>query len=697
MAASSPAPNLADEFELGCAEDNEGPHSPLLYQLAGLHQGCPTECSGPSSFEKLMKPINQMIEKKTYRAHFSAAPQAAHLAPPITLPMLDCKCDHIFETNTHQWCLPLRRRADVLVTLYFGRNHSVFPILHEETFRRQYARIWEAAPKTSGASSFCSGLCKQKSQGRLFPATLYAIFAGVSVFESAQLEQNATRADAFFREAQKVDLLEILDNEVGIELVQLLLLMGRYLQSTERFSKCKNISGLAIRLAQNMGLQYSTSEARARGLIPSSCNQLECEMRARVWQGCVMLEREMALSFGRSPVGATISRRFQLPQAIDDKNISEQVGKINTQPADAPSVLEVYIQIIRLYDIPGPLLDQDEVGPENAPDDGPHIDLLLKLDTVIIKWRDDLPQYLRYDPSDDQNSREKSVFPQSEPCMQQPSMLNHGRKIYARFLYIRQLILRPALEAFFKKQQNNQGFHNRMSGDTGLEDLMLGRIAAECVMSAVTLVETLNAHIKMHDFMAWWLNVSFLHTSGSTLLMGRLCTFNDASFSAESLLETWNMCLKNLARYDGLSSIAKKSCYVLNLSAKRLIPGQTMNVLSHGEPGIQQEETDFPQPNRVQGMQQSTEQVNPASVLRVAESHGAPMTEALARQSDNDGPSLELTVALDESLPLLDSDLVFDHLPDIDDEFSSGDLGTLNWPFLPFLSQLEAMSPPLDF
>jgi len=140
----------------------------------------------------------------------------------------------------------------------------------------------------------------------------------------------------------------------------------------------------------------------------------------------------MALSFGRSPVGATINRRFQLPQAIDDRNISDQVGRTNVQPKDVPSVLEVYIQIIRLYDIPGPLLDQDEVGSETAADDSPNIHLLLKLDTMIIRWREDLPPYLRYDTSDDRNSREGSVYPDSEPCMQQPSMLNQGRKIYAR-------------------------------------------------------------------------------------------------------------------------------------------------------------------------------------------------------------------------------------------------------------------------
>lgn len=86
-------------------------------------------------------------------------------------------------------------------------------------------------------------------------------------------------------------MLDILDYEVGIELVQLGLLMGFYLQSTERFSKCWNITGLTIRMAQNMGLQLSLSEARRKELFTIHATQLDCEIRIRVWYGCVLLDR----------------------------------------------------------------------------------------------------------------------------------------------------------------------------------------------------------------------------------------------------------------------------------------------------------------------------------------------------------------------------------------------------------------------
>ena len=82
--------------------------------------------------------------------------------------------------------------------------------------------------------------------------------------------------------AQQVDLLDIIDDEMGIELVQLLLLMGFYLQSTERFSECWNITGLAICMAQNMGLQLNPHEARRKGLLTSCPTQLESKIRIRV-------------------------------------------------------------------------------------------------------------------------------------------------------------------------------------------------------------------------------------------------------------------------------------------------------------------------------------------------------------------------------------------------------------------------------
>ncbi len=276
-------------------EHNLLAQSPHLDIASVLQDSKSPEADECCDLGRMMKPINQIIDsvenlvgdpQSVQTTSVEPSPNASGKRTPEV-----CKCDQLLNSR-RQWVLPLRRHADSLLQRYFSRHNIAFPILHEPTFRRQYAQIWDSAPTTASSNSpICSGLCKQLSQGQLLLPTTYAVFATASLFETMDLEQNVMRANSFFRFAQDVDIFEVMENEVEIELVQLLLLMGRYLQSTERFAKCKNISGLAIRTAQSLGLHYDVDEAQKRGLLPRPVTQLQREMRARVWYGCVLLER----------------------------------------------------------------------------------------------------------------------------------------------------------------------------------------------------------------------------------------------------------------------------------------------------------------------------------------------------------------------------------------------------------------------
>lgn len=248
----------------------------------------------PCSVERLMRPIDRAVDLRKgpdiAAVNITAArPRDQNIVRDPAAAVTRCSCDHLLGST--RWRLPLRQHADGLVTLYFTRVQRMYPILHEHTFRRQYECLWQSVSGTSAGTASCTGLCKQKNQGKIFPATVYTVFALASLFESGLQETNKLQAEDYFRLAQEVDLLEILDHEVMIELVQLGLLMGFYLQSTERFSKCWNITGLTVRMAQNMGLQLDLTEARRKGLFSPSPTQVDWEMRSRVWYGCVLLDR----------------------------------------------------------------------------------------------------------------------------------------------------------------------------------------------------------------------------------------------------------------------------------------------------------------------------------------------------------------------------------------------------------------------
>lgn len=273
-------------------EDAPADCSGMFYESQVAYNESPSGCIQPCSFERLMKPIDLAINRNGDAATpilglDSGSAQAETAVSQMVSSC--CTCDRLLDAM--RWSLPLRRQADSLVTIYFSRHCRMFPILHQPTFMRQYERLWESTESLMAAQKIdCLGLCKQKSRGRLFPATLYTVLAMGALFASRSLERNAIQAATYFRQAQGIDLLEILDDEVGIELIQLGVLTGFYLQSTEKFSKCWNISGLTIRMAQNMGLHLGIAEAFKRGLFTSFPTQLECEMRRRVWYGCVLLE-----------------------------------------------------------------------------------------------------------------------------------------------------------------------------------------------------------------------------------------------------------------------------------------------------------------------------------------------------------------------------------------------------------------------
>ncbi|KAK4199005.1 putative transcriptional activator [Triangularia verruculosa] len=508
-----------------------------LSPYGGSSSGASAGRLEPIGVERLMRPIDQVIR---IGARASASPSSGNPAPPAPH---RCCCDRLLGVGAATWSLPLRRHADELVELYFHRVHRSYPILHEPTFRSQYRQLWEPS-QPNAASWFAPG-----------PST----------------EENKARASSFFSMTQKFDLLEIIDEEVGIESVQLLLLMGFYLQSTERFSKCWNITGLAIRMAQNMSLHLTPHDARRKGLLLSCPSQLEEEMRVRVWYGCVLLDREISMSFGR-PLMISGGDQLRLPEAIDDEHLSGEDGdKRNTQPSNCPSQISAYIETIKLYKFLGQVLDREDDGGD---DSGNYSDIqaLLDLDTRIMEWRDGLPGHLQYEPTLE-NGQDHASTPGS---LSAQDFSGQARRLYTRFLHVRVLILRPALEQFFQKQRQHTvpgpAARGSVAGVARVQDLMLSDIAAQCVLSADSLVKCLDTHIRSQSLAAWWYNISYLHTCGSTLLMGQLCSFNESIVTRESLSASWELCLRCLSRYTGLSSIASKSFHLLQESSKRLLP-----------------------------------------------------------------------------------------------------------------------------
>lgn len=184
---------------------------------------------------------------------------------------------------------PSRAQADRLVESYWHSYHSLYPFLHKTSFAVRYATIWNPQHNVNAIDARL-GLYSALND-RTFYCLLNTIFAMGALFspELTVHDRNAF-SRTFFERANKVlDFELVAQGSVG--LVQMLLLVGQYLQTTDNSNFCWIIIGIAIRAAQGIGLHQEPQCCRQEPCERAEHSQLDVQMRRRTWTGCVLLDR----------------------------------------------------------------------------------------------------------------------------------------------------------------------------------------------------------------------------------------------------------------------------------------------------------------------------------------------------------------------------------------------------------------------
>lgn len=187
----------------------------------------------------------------------------------------------------------------------------------------------------------------------------------------------------------------------------------------------------------------------------------------------------------------------------------------------------------------------------------------------------------------------------------------------------------------------------------------------------------LNADVEQQD----------LHTSGSTILIGRLCTFDDRRMPYESLLTSWNLCLQYLSHYNEVSSVAKKSSHLLKQSAKRLVSKNHQLTVStenrlHSLSSIADKLQDFQSAN--------VERFSFPAPKSLTETSCISEKKLLSRTNMPESPIERGAFYQSEVNSGLDFfpgvDLCAETLREFSDDEADG---ILSWPPIPYISQLE--------
>ena len=243
--------------------------------------------------------------------------------------------------NSHspEYVLPPRKTADRLVDIHWKFSQSIFPWLDRIRFMKWYDALWTGHEDQDF-----------HVDDQVFYCILNIVFAiSYKLDPSVGPEEQDALSSAHFLRAQKLlsfNLLEL----VNLEMVQALLLMGQYLQSTNMPRQCYQCIGMAIWISQDMGLH------RPEALL-SIRNQHEGEMARRAWHGCILMDRVISMTFGRpTRISHQTAMQSPSPSAIDDEFLERSGSGQGKQPADQPSKLHFFVAYCELHIILGNIL-----------------------------------------------------------------------------------------------------------------------------------------------------------------------------------------------------------------------------------------------------------------------------------------------------------------------------------------------------
>lgn len=411
-----------------------------------------------------------------------------HETPP---PWMDPRLSQHGQSVAELFVLPPRRIADQMMDVYWKEVHILYPLLVRNRFEVAYQRVWSGEDHEGGQ--------------KLIYCTLNLIFAiTCQVTKREAPKEKAAAGDIFYRRASQLLQFNVIGG-ASLELIQSLLLMGQYLQSTEWPHRCWVVVGLAIRIGQGLGLYLPRT---TKGLP-----QQDRELALRLWHGCVFMDRMVAMTLGRpTMVPKADALTVPLPAAIDDPYLSTKAGQDGSQPVGEMSVVEFYVQSLKLYIINEETLtalykSDGSDAPTSAMNKLASLDLntILRIDMTITSWYDSLPEQLkaRKHPSDD---------------FTEPIFARQSNTLRLRCLQVQILLFRPVLVLLLAPEIRARATSSPHAG-AGIA-LEMGLVCVrKCILSALEVINIIyqrqltQPSSLIEPLPAWWYEVFCRYSS----------------------------------------------------------------------------------------------------------------------------------------------------------------------------------------
>ncbi|KAJ9613285.1 hypothetical protein H2200_003227 [Cladophialophora chaetospira] len=408
-------PSITHHQPIDDVESNHG-NSAMMGLLEVEQRSIPNEHEN-SSAKSFTNQLRRVLNRNST---FSNAQQS-------TSPKSTPAKSHRRHPRLDDYILPPRHRADHLLNCYWDLVDTLYPFLDKQTFQPMYQLLWTGGDLDEEFPTF---LC-----------TLNTVFALACNLDAAiEPAHRAREADVFYRRADEFLELDLVRRQ-SISSVQCFLLLGQYLQSTHDSQQCWTFVGLAIRIAQSLGLDLP----QVAGASPED----ETSMIRRVWHGCVLMDRTLSMTYGRSPmITPHAAAAVSLPTASMTEKNNDYAADVSLWAPEASN--DFFVETLKLYEMMAelltawystPLYSWGSHGDLLASDSGglgaKAIGKVLEMDRSIWVWRRNLPVHLKWDVSDPARSR-----------MHQ----RQSNVLRMRHHHIRVLLFRPLLAKFCARE-----------------------------------------------------------------------------------------------------------------------------------------------------------------------------------------------------------------------------------------------------
>lgn len=424
-----------------------------------------------------------------------------------------------------------RELADRLMYLYWDRVHVLYPFLHKASFSQAYEDLWKPSSDHHQCFRPGLGLGASKESGPssvIFHCALNAALALAMQFSDLPLAEKERLSSACLAKSKDLLRLDLFDDG-NIALVQTLLLLTQYFQSTNWPNKCWTSIGLACRLAQGLGLHVEENHSE------QPCGIAESEIRRRVWHGCTTMDIIVSMTLGR-PAMLNGTAALNLPAPID----GDEELLVPGSSATKLSSIAFFTETVKLYRIVGRILgsvytiNDDHHDRSGAVAEEESRQILLDLDSQLSQLVSELPKGLDWLSGSGDELHAKSGI-----------LARQSHVLHVRLLHARILLFRPAFLHYCRSVSALNRSNTRTS-DISQAPVSDTPHAYDMAMACVSTSFDLIAAIKMYSATdatgAWWYNVFYIRTAAMVVLLSGICPSICENTGDRTWSSAWRSC-----------------------------------------------------------------------------------------------------------------------------------------------------------